>query len=348
MHRFISCLVASLVWSATCHCSFADDLGDCIQEQDTLRAIHGCTSIIEHSTSGDRGMAYFRRANAYYRNKDYDRSLADFTTIIDRLKAANNGECPKFCADIFIRRGNIFLVKMDFRRAIADFDQAIERKSDHAEYFGIRALAYLNSKQYDQSVADYKRAIELDPQKDIYHFDRCKAYFSKEDYQSALADCSMAIQLSPGHEIYYQMRGAIHLTLGEYRLALEDFEEVLRLNPNNKRVAAGKLQAERELESVDVSEIQSRFGFSFSPIASGTNQAGLQVTSVAAGSAAEQQGVRSGDTIVEINSVQVGSIKEMRSAIDEARAKGKGRVLIRYQRNGQLGFAALPISQNGK
>lgn len=348
MHHFGSGLIALFVLGATCCGAFADDLSDCNQEQDASRTIRGCTWIIEHSTSGDRGMAYFRRAGAYLQIKDYDRAIADYTTIIDRVRAANKGECPKkLCAVLFANRGRVYLTKTDFTRAIAEVDQAIRLDPDRAGYFVLRGLAHRSMKHFDQAIADYGRAIDLDPH-EAYYDDRGRVYYDKEDYRAAIKDYDRAIQLNPRHPGYYQMRGAMYLMLHEYQSALENFEELQRLDPNNRLVASGIREAERGLEKASAAQISSELGLSCSVITPGTGQTGLKVTNIAQGSAAEKQGIRNGDIIVEINSVRIASIKDMRDALDAARAKGKDKVLIKYQRGDQPGFAAMPIAQNKK
>ena len=46
---------------------------------------------------------------------------------------------------------------------MAEYDQAIQLKSDYAEAYVNRGLAYAGKGDYDRAIADYDEAIQLQP-----------------------------------------------------------------------------------------------------------------------------------------------------------------------------------------
>lgn len=112
--------------------------------------IKGCTAWIE--TGKAPAAAYVQRGNAYTRNKDYDRAIADFNQAMQLD--------PKF-ALAYSDRGLTYAIKRDYNRAIADASRAIELDPKLALAYVNRGNSYTANKNYDAAIADYTRALQL-------------------------------------------------------------------------------------------------------------------------------------------------------------------------------------------
>ncbi len=90
---------------------------DCNQSADLDRSIRGCTKIIERGRRKHRAAAYNNRGNAYRKNSEVDRAIADFDKAI-ALK-------PNY-ATAYNNRGTAYVWKDDREQAIADYRTALE------------------------------------------------------------------------------------------------------------------------------------------------------------------------------------------------------------------------------
>jgi len=90
---------------------------DCNQSADLDRSIRGCTKIIERGRRKHRAAAYNNRGNAYRKNIEVDRAIADFDKAI-ALK-------PNY-ATAYNNRGTAYVWKDDREQAIADYRTALE------------------------------------------------------------------------------------------------------------------------------------------------------------------------------------------------------------------------------
>jgi serine protease Do len=83
-----------------------------------------------------------------------------------------------------------------------------------------------------------------------------------------------------------------------------------------------------------------RLGLSVAPAAEG-----VVVTSVDADGLAAEQGIKSGDLILQAGGKKVGTAAELRSAVEAAQKTGKPTVLIRVKSADGVKFVAIPVSR---
>jgi serine protease Do len=89
----------------------------------------------------------------------------------------------------------------------------------------------------------------------------------------------------------------------------------------------------------------AELGMSLAPAGSvaGASSRGVVVTGVKPASAAAKEGLQPGDVILEVGGKAVSTPAEVRKEINDDRASGKRRVLIRMQSGDQMRFVALPV-----
>jgi tetratricopeptide (TPR) repeat protein len=122
------------------------DANDCERGSPTV-AIVACTKIFEDPAEGElnRTAALAARGLAYFRQREYDRAIADYSEAI-RIN-------PDY-SRAYMRRGSAYLAKREFAAAIADLDAAIRINPGNAEAFMIRGAAFEASGNLDRAIVD--------------------------------------------------------------------------------------------------------------------------------------------------------------------------------------------------
>jgi TonB family protein len=152
--------------------------------------IAACTALLGQNDQDDHGKSKIlaSRGEAYFRNKDFDRALADDSEAI-KLDPTD--------PDKFFQRGSVHWQKTDYDLAFADTDEAVRLDPSPRRLLS-RASRHLALLQPDPAMMDLDRAIALDPQfGDAY---RCRgvAHGLKKEYDLGIADYGKAIEINPG------------------------------------------------------------------------------------------------------------------------------------------------------
>ena len=130
----------------------ADDYRDCQQEEDVALSLRACSKIVKADPSN--ASALFFRANAYWKENDYQRAYADYTKAIS-LNATY--------AEAINGRGNLFRIVKNYDAALVDFNEALRLKPDFALAYANRALVYVEQGKAAAALADFQRAAQLMP-----------------------------------------------------------------------------------------------------------------------------------------------------------------------------------------
>ena len=77
----------------------------------------------------------------------------------------------------------------------------------------------------------------------------------------------------------------------------------------------------------------------------GAGSEGVAVVGVEPGSPAADHGFKTGDVILQVGGKSVSSVKDVRSALDEAHAGGKHDVLMRVKTADGMHFVAVPVAK---
>jgi Tetratricopeptide repeat len=128
------------------------DVNTCSQGN-SRDALDACSQLINLSglNLGDLTIAYFRRAQLYFSNGDYDRAIADFSAFI-RLRPNS--------VVAFNERGLSFGKKGDYDKAIADYTEAIRLNPvwSALPYYN-RGTAYEKKGELEKALADFREAL---------------------------------------------------------------------------------------------------------------------------------------------------------------------------------------------
>src|SRR5262249_44040614 len=170
--------------------------------------------------------AYYCRALAYYRLKQYPDAVADYSRAIELN--------PKF-APAWTNRGATHRRLGDLAKAVADSSQAIELDPREMMAWDHRGDAHRDLGQPAKAVADYSRAIELDQKFAPAWIERGAAYLRLGEPGKAVTDCTKAIELEakfpPAFPPAFINRGSAFLRLGQPDKAVADCTRAIELGP---------------------------------------------------------------------------------------------------------------------
>ena len=132
----------------------------------------------------DRSGFYLRRGIVYNSKKDFDKAIADFNWIIERVPQL---DVPNLDTSAYVNRGLAFEGKQQASRAIEDYTTAIQLK-DSANAHLRRGMLYLKLGDDAPTIADLSRALQLDQDNPQALLTRSQAYVNVRDYDHALSD----------------------------------------------------------------------------------------------------------------------------------------------------------------
>lgn len=167
--------------------------------------------------------AYSNRAAVYFKQKNYDKAISDYTKAIELKRF------PRY----FERRGDVYADKEEYERAIDDYSEAIKIYPKYRIAYRGRAFAYYKLKEYENAIQNYTKTIELNP-KDATAFNgRGNAYADSGDFYNAIEDYTSAININPKFGYAYLNRAKVYYAIGRYDEAHDDADTAKNLGVEN-------------------------------------------------------------------------------------------------------------------
>jgi tetratricopeptide (TPR) repeat protein len=145
--------------------------------------------------------AYYYRAIAWYNKKEPDRSIADFTKLLE-LESDYN-------AIAYVFRAEIWETKANFDQAISDYTKAIEVRPGDSKIYISRAKAWAKKGEfiwrktesaYKEGTADFNQIINAD------------AHLTT-NYERALDDYKKALSLDPANRSLQDLVSSLEITV---------------------------------------------------------------------------------------------------------------------------------------
>ena len=149
-----------------------------------LRRIDG---LVQH-LGLRRGLAANHRGNDYYREKDYDRAIVEFSKAIE---LEGRRAAMPYC-----NRGLAWYGKGEYDRALADFESSLRLNPRLPLAYSMRALVFITKREFDRAIDDCDASLRLDAQQTTAYFYRGIAMLRKELPDQALRDLDFVIARS--------------------------------------------------------------------------------------------------------------------------------------------------------
>lgn len=207
--------------------------------------------------------AYLYRAIASGKNREWDKAIADYDTLIASAPSAiaytgracmhlknkdyesAKNDCDKAhdldnsYADAYRVRAAAHARLQNYHQAIVDCGYYLKlrkKTADRAELadaLGTRALAYLKSGKFDQAIDDYTQAIELEKNNGYLYASRAAAFHGANSYRRAVEDCNKAIPLISTPGSLYQLRALCYTALKQNSRSIDDLDRAIMAQPES-------------------------------------------------------------------------------------------------------------------
>ncbi len=142
-------------------------------------------------------------------------------------------------------------------------------KSENAESYESRGLAYLDKRQYDKAIWHFNKSLKMNPRYANAYHNRGRAYGEQGQYDLAISDYNKALEINPRYGDAYFNRGLANHAKGQYDQAISDYTNALEINPGDAGIYYARgftyyCKKEYEKSWVDVKKAQS-LGYSIHP-----------------------------------------------------------------------------------
>lgn len=173
---------------------------------------------------------YLKRGNLYFKNKNFNQALYDYTHA---AKISPNAFALHRAATCFYETG-------DYDNALTYAEKAQKASPHDAEAIAIGAAAKAKLGRTDESSADYTQLLSQIPNtisslRLAALNNRANNYYVQGKYDLALADLDQVLKLQENNEAAQLSRASIEFSKGEYEKALKDVRSVLKQNPKSDR-----------------------------------------------------------------------------------------------------------------
>lgn len=167
------------------------------QDLDDEDAIIGMDFFLSHHllVSRSQNLIYITYNGGPIFSLGTEHAVGKMQTVEQNMGQAAAASQPTDAAEL-ARRGAARLAQRDYAGAIADLSAAIAQKSDEADYWRDRAIAYAGNHQRDLARKDWAQALALRPNDPELLASRARGLMG-EDRQEALALVQRAVKVAP-------------------------------------------------------------------------------------------------------------------------------------------------------
>jgi tetratricopeptide (TPR) repeat protein len=245
--RITIALASLLLASTASSLAFAASPMDECRSMDAVRAIGGCTMVIEDSSAdrAQRSLAYSLRGRAYASHRRYDTATADFKKAI-QLNPKN--------ADAYGLRGHMMLIRDMNDEALSDLSKALKLSPNFTGALINRSIANMKNGNMAAAMRDIDKAVNLEPTNALALANRGRLHRMQGQIDKAIVDLSQALALAPRLTFALSERIDAYMLKNELERALADCDTLLQLAPRypnaeQRRKAIIALRGGRPAES---------------------------------------------------------------------------------------------------
>lgn len=206
------------------------------------------TDVIEHAESGDRYAtdAYYWRAEAEYRLREYDKSVEDLNTFYSRPDARRS---PNHIAAAYLTGYTRFSLR-DYPNASTAFQRYVDAtpssEPTHADALNRIGDCYFNARDFNRAVTYYGQVISLNATgSDYATFQRGYALGLMRRYDEKINNLRQLVARYPKSD--YADDGLYEIARAELQLdhehnALNAYEQLLKNYPNSNMARKASIE----------------------------------------------------------------------------------------------------------
>jgi len=183
--------------------NFYFNQGEIYEKKEDQKAIEFYTKAIEFNPREDR--YYSARAHVYYRLGLYDKSIQDYTRVIELRKPGD----PYFPSCEYFLRGECYEKLKEYQKALDDYNKVIihGEKDDWWQFNSrnARARIYVLLGEYQKALSEYEKMSEKDYEENLVRVDD-KYYWSAfanyklKNYREALKQINKFLEMELAQE----------------------------------------------------------------------------------------------------------------------------------------------------
>lgn len=177
----------------------------------------------------------FDRANQYFLNKEYDKSLADVSKALQQTSRKERG----LLFDEYMLRAGIYDIKNDYGAMLADANSALSLDHKSVAALHLRAKSYLKTGEYDKAMNDYNAVIRLAPIDYEAYAGVARAAALQQNEGMAIEYARKAVDMYPAQSAVYINMADIQSILGDYDAAAYNLIYALSLDYEDENVLNG-------------------------------------------------------------------------------------------------------------
>lgn len=181
------------------------------------------------NTNTASAVAYYCRALAYIKLKEYENSLGDLDMSIELNPNPDNNNA-------YYNRGVVYNI-LGNPNAVDDFRLLTEREPDVFKYQYELGNAYIKNGEHRKAIIAFKSAKDINSTDHNPYVNLGYCYYILGYYHWALTELNKALELNTNHYAAYKYRSLVYRDLEDYVHALEDLDTVIKLFPDKIREA---------------------------------------------------------------------------------------------------------------
>jgi tetratricopeptide (TPR) repeat protein len=140
-----------------------------------------------HEQASGRSDIFATRAFAYYKLKNYDKAIKDYTEAI-----LLNPKNPAF----YESRAMVYRDMHNWRRALTDANKAAHLDPSDINVFQLRGSCYIGQGDTTRALAEFDKALKMKPSANTHRW-RGQARLATANYQGALDDFEYSLNANP-------------------------------------------------------------------------------------------------------------------------------------------------------
>jgi len=180
----------------------------------------------KNNLSAESGTAYFNRGNDYYKNKNYQAAVNEYTKAI---------EVDRNDFDAYNNRGIALYQIGKYHEAIIDFNKVLDAQPKDVFAYQSRAITFNTIGLHRDANKDYKKVIELNPEFAYSYFGvlYTSFYISKKEFQQNYKKFSADKELFRSRVWEYALANFILKKTSKKKILEAAGKDPLRLNDLN-------------------------------------------------------------------------------------------------------------------
>ena len=149
----------------------------------------------------------------------------------------------------------LLLIKNNkFSESIEHLDKLIIEDENNFDYYYLRGVSYLNSREFIKAIEDFSSAINIKDDNFLtYHF-RGISYLKLNNLDKANDDFNKLISIKSNFPEVYNNLGFLLYAKGKNELAIVNFTKSIELNINYKQAISGLINALSHTENVQIND----------------------------------------------------------------------------------------------